>query len=382
MKPEHPSVPIPVAPTHCRAVLALAFLVAFPCVGLAQDPPRVRRVEVPIPIESNENASDEPATEARAAPRDEPTVRVHDCGDLVRDEGDTEAASASLDALANFVRRWAQPQITRDGDVKTLRGRYLVVLAGRESHAWTEALLTSLRGRGGARGEMLLIEGRWLEIAPDAYEQYVAPLVGGEFVQDENGVATAAPSALLDGDAGAERLCASLIAEGRADVLQSPRVLVWPMQRATVTTGEETSYIKDFEIEKVDDTTIANPVVDTLFDGMQLDVQVGRLPDGTFGVHVRSEISELESLTRHSVDLAANPDVVRRFPGLPSTKVWIQLPVVTRSQFESDVRMPDDSTFVVVLPGTKDARRRVMLLHVEAVAPDLEPDVLEPRRGR
>ena len=59
----------------------------------------------------------------------------------------------------------------------------------------------------------------------------------------------------------------------RIQNITSPRITVYNTQRANVQVLNQVSYVQDYEVEIAQNSNIANPVVQTIQDGIVLDVR-------------------------------------------------------------------------------------------------------------
>ena len=153
--------------------------------------------------------------------------------------------------------------------------------------------------------------------------------------------------------------------EDGADVLSAPKLVTLPVQRGSLSAGETISYVKDYDVRRVGEAIIADPVIDTLQAGISLTTLVADLPDGRIGLSVGADIYKLLDMPKYDVDLAEA--VGADFPGLKSTKVWIQLPSGESTQVDLDVRIPDGATIMLALPNKIDGKWQVLAVSVSSV---------------
>jgi hypothetical protein len=102
----------------------------------------------------------------------------------------------------------------------------------------------------------------------------------------------------------------------------------------------QTAYVKDFTLERQGDLMIADPVVDTVWDGNQVDVIAAWQPDGLLGLAVDVHLQELQKpIPTFTTTLVA---------GLPP--VQIQLPRVTGVRLRQTAVLGADSLAVLAAP--------------------------------
>lgn len=164
--------------------------------------------------------------------------------------------------------------------------------------------------------------------------------------------------------------------KGFGESITSPTLQVYNTQRANVRVTSQTAYIKDYEVEVVENATIADPIIGTISDGIVFDVRPVIDPDTReINVDVRVELS---TLTRPIREFEA------KVAGQPVT---IQLPEVNYSRFGSSevVIRPGEAGFMIsglkqiVREEGKEPRRRNV--EVWCLVQIVEPGAAEPVSG-
>lgn len=131
---------------------------------------------------------------------------------------------------------------------------------------------------------------------------------------------------------------------GRARTLISPRLSAYNTQRSNIAIINQVPYIRDFEVQSAAASAIANPVMDTILDGIVLEVVPTISNDRRFiTVEVQPTIAEL---------LLPIPTFVTTLG--PSSAVTIQIPELRVQSAKTTVRVPDGGA--VVIGGLKTAR--------------------------
>lgn len=156
----------------------------------------------------------------------------------------------------------------------------------------------------------------------------------------------------------------------KARVLTAPRLSAFNTQRANITIVNQIPYIQDFEIGTATSAAIANPVVDTILDGMVLDVKPTVSNDRRFiTIEVQPTVAELVlPIPTFTTTLG------------PTSSVTIQIPEIKLQTVQTTVRVPDGGA--VVIAGLKTVRDK----YIESGVPILSDipllGILFKRQGR
>lgn len=305
------------------------------------------------------------------------------------------------DALGDLIRETIDPVVWDEGgDVQYREGGILIVKAPKETHAKIRDLLDGLRATGGITVSLetrfITVEDNFLQdIGVDvrslgdnsggvgiggkgSTEPFDDVLAGN--VNAPAGIGSGAQSGvfyniahhgdirgraenLLDvalgrsglltnsggaaiqatylDDAQAEMILRAVEKSTRSTVVVAPKITVYNHERANVTVLNQVSYIQDFDVEIAQAAQIGDPIVQTLRDGVILDV------------------TPIVSADRKYVTLELRPTVallqrpIRTFPttlgnGPP---VIIQLPELQIQRVRTTVTMPDGG--ILLLGGLK-----------------------------
>lgn len=153
---------------------------------------------------------------------------------------------------------------------------------------------------------------------------------------------------------GREPLVQRLLA-AKGDRIQAPKILLGPASRTgTISVGEQTAYIRDFHVEHDPrtQTTVVDPVIDVVFDGLFLEIRVTPLERGTLGASVDLKLSEvIQPIPTREIEISPH--------GSPVT---IQEPDVRTTSVRTRVRMPDGHTAVLLAPDPEGEGDLVLLL--------------------
>lgn len=156
----------------------------------------------------------------------------------------------------------------------------------------------------------------------------------------------------------------------KARVLTAPRLSAFNTQRANITIVNQIPYVQDFELNSATSAAIANPVIDTILDGMVLDVKPTVSNDRRFiTIEVQPTVAELVlPIPTFTTTLG------------PTSSVTIQIPEIRLQTVQTTVRVPDGGA--VVIAGLKTVRDK----WVESGVPILSDipllGILFKRQGR
>jgi hypothetical protein len=247
-------------------------------------------------------------------------LQLYDVRDLVERVG-------SADVLVERLRHGLD-----EGSSMVAQGEGVIVVKTRpRSHADLQRTLMALRQDA---SEMIRIETR-VVTAP-----LTAPL-GREVSAARPGdvVAIEDPIAALEG----------WIAAGDAQILTAPALSCFPKQRASVHAGREISFVADFDVEVAQSAFIADPIVQNIYAGVQIELVPAIATGGVARVAVHATSTDVD-LETFSMRLGAQGEPVQ-----------IQIPAMTRTEVRRAVDVPDGGTVVVRLGDDRESRRFVIL---------------------
>jgi len=151
------------------------------------------------------------------------------------------------------------------------------------------------------------------------------------------------------GDPG--RAVADSIAAGDVEVVTSPLLSCYPDQRAPVQVGREISFVADYDVEVAQSPTspIADPIIDQVFEGVDVELVPSVPKDGRVlvSVHVTTTQVELEPF--------------RTTLGAFTEPVEIQIPSVFRTELDRAIDAADGAVTVIRIGDDRDARRFLVL---------------------
>ena len=172
--------------------------------------------------------------------------------------------AAVLARLAEFLRTFATPPLTAADDAQVLAGRWLAVLGRPEQVASIERIVTAAQQR---REDLIEVTVRIAEMPATTFATVVAPRLpkpAADAAQQQQ------QQAVLDRAATAALHAALQAAD--ATIVSGPRLVTMPLQQGDLLVGRQVSYVKDFTASVAGGQFIADPVIDTVFDGLQVKV--------------------------------------------------------------------------------------------------------------
>jgi len=123
----------------------------------------------------------------------------------------------------------------------------------------------------------------------------------------------------------------------RIEEISAPRLTVYDTQRANVSVMTQNSYVQDFDVEIAQAAAIGDPIVQTIRDGIILDVRPIVSADRRFiTMELRPTVADLvRPIPTFLTSLATGPPVV------------IQVPEIEISRVRTTVTMPDGGTLML-----------------------------------
>lgn len=259
--------------------------------------------------------------------------------------GDAWAGGESpLQRLATFLREQVEPPLGANHDIRPL-GRHSLALLVQDAQAtWVERRLADARA---AKGTVILVETHICDVPHEAYRRLVQRFLGA------NAAAQKVQTAVMTAT-DAEQLRQGLMETDSCNLLTAPRVAVRPLMVASLQIGEDVSYVKDFTVTQVDGKPIADPIVDTVFDGTRIEVIATQIAPGQIGL---SYDMLTQALTRPIPEFKTK---------LGTTKdLTVQLPNTQGQRIRQSVALREDAA---ALMATQTSTGRHVLAFVSARA--------------
>jgi hypothetical protein len=283
--------------------------------------PKLGVVENRVP-----NESSEAAMKRAAAP--EPTP------------AELEARSAANAALlVDILRRDMQPPLPAKADaLRCVATGALMANLTPEQHAWTGSFLQRLRKFDG----IVEVEVRVIE--------------GPAGVMQEWGIA---PNSVLTNTAALTALEERIKQSSRFDLLVAPRLMVLPLQRASLSTLNDVSFVRDWSVEIVepDQREIAVPLIGVIHEGLAVDVRA--IPIQVDEIRLDLELQQCE--VKRPIRTASVP------LGRDKHPVEIGLPEAEVSRQKTSLALKSGTSIVLISPMMGKSTEQVLIVSARRV---------------
>ncbi len=238
---------------------------------------------------------------------------------------DPVALSAPPIDTASFLRSFLEPPLGAGDDLQVLGGRWLTLLGRPAQAAALEALLASAAEFA---QDFVEVEIEVLVVPKATFESCCArPLAAG---RRDN----AARWQLAMSHDDADTMLAAARAANASEIV-GPRLTTSPLQAAVLQIAHQISYIKDFTVSRTTDGVIADPVVDTVVDGITAEVRALPLRSDVVAVACKLRVQQVEQpIAEYETTIAEKQ------------KVKVQLPRVSGIEFEQTARLRTDERVV------------------------------------
>ena len=182
------------------------------------------------------------------------------------------------DTIADMIREYVQPDSwdeLRSASIEYRNG-ILVVTHTARVHEEIAAFLAELRSRAASQ---LTIDVRGIRLSGADLDAVLGDA-----------------SALVVSEDGERRL-AKLLEEGRATVLFAGAVQCVNTQRVNLTELTRRSYVQDYDVEIAEASSIADPIVQVLEEGVVVDVRPFLAGNGELAIlEVRADLAHLDGM--------------------------------------------------------------------------------------
>ncbi len=242
-------------------------------------------------------------------------------------------------SLAHCLRSFIQPALLRNEDVQIVGGSHLVATARPEQHAWIVRFLEGQRLR---LPEQIFIETKILTIEALRF----ASLEIGDQPR------------IFSGGAELENFRKSLAEDndGIIDEVIAPKLITFGLQDFQMYVTKPITYVKDFDVEIVDGAILADPVLETIEDGIRFGGRVVNLGDGVIGVFCKLTLTKVEQPIQ----------IVEIELGDTGLKGEIQLPKIEKLEIDATAVIPDSGA--AIFPGPEiDGRHTLVLISVKVI---------------
>jgi hypothetical protein len=250
-------------------------------------------------------------------------------------EGQRQLTIAAAADLATMITAYITPSLDEfPGQIRSMAGSSLVAHCTPAQQLWVQAFLQQQRVDRG----VITVKAQLLAVAPDTFaelgyasERFFAPLETGQ------------QEALLAGleDAGVQWLAA-------------PALSTLPRQRGELKVIKEQSFIVDWRLHVVQpgDRKVAVPIIETVQEGLVVNVQAVLLPDGTYGLGLYLEHTEIEQPVE-TMEAVLDEDL----PPVEMTLLTLQI-----FSIDTTVVMPSGSQVLFVSSNSSNRKDVAVLL--------------------
>lgn len=240
--------------------------------------------------------------------------------------------------LATSVRELVRPPFDSDHHALTvLEGGRLALVGSSEQHAWLGGVLDAMRDFSG----YVDYQGRILKLPSGVLAEL--GLASGAFLAD----------------AQVELLLEGTEQRGNVDLISMPRVTFKPLQSAQLSVLSEIPYIADFERTEVSGETVLDPVIETVQEGLLLELRAVPLADGRLALACRLE---------NTVVSRPIPQFSTTFGGKLGEAVVVQLPEVRMLRAEGRFDLWPTEHVLLVAPDEEGDSETAVLMQVRRLS--------------
>lgn len=205
-----------------------------------------------------------------------------------------DAAKHAVKVLRQFV----EPALRDGDDIQAMGEHWVAVLADAERIASVERLFQAAKAH---RNDLLTIEVQILNFTAEKFRKHLRD----DLVKVERGTTEIGTGHLNDTSTVTGNTFESVIPKDKAKAflkkargaasqsLAAPKISVKPLQRASVSVVNQTSYIRDFTVERNNHQVVADPVVGVVWDGHKSEMCATFLPGGRIGLSCSVHFQEL-----------------------------------------------------------------------------------------
>lgn len=216
---------------------------------------------------------------------------------------------ASWDAsIAGLLRAHVEPPLGAGDDLTVLGGRWLALLGRPAQIASLERLLDHAAAH---RQALVDTATHVVRMPATTFDRMLRPklVARTDAAGKVLGFETVVPAA------NAAALLTEVTQATGAEVVTAPRLLSSPLQRCSLQIVRQIPFVKDFELERQGDRLVAEPIVETTWDGVQSDLCAVLLADGLIAVHcdVRTQ-TVVEPIAEFTTDLGTGVPVTIQLP--------------------------------------------------------------------
>lgn len=256
-------------------------------------------------------------------------------------EGERQRAINAAADLATMISAYITPSFDEfPGQVRSMAGSSLVAHCTPAQQLWVQAFLQKQRADRG----VITVKAQVLSVEPGTFAKL--------------GYSSKTTITMLETEQQ-EALLAELEDAG-VQWLTAPALSTLPRQRGELKIVNEQSFIVDWLLHVVQpgDRKIADPIIETVQEGLVVSMQAVPLPEGTYGLALFLEHTEIEQPVE-TMELVLDEELDP-----------LEMTLLTRHLFTVDttVVMPSGSQALFVASGTRKRHEVAVLLSLSASA--------------
>lgn len=248
-------------------------------------------------------------------------------------------------AIAALLGALVEPALGKGDALQPLGEHFLVLLGSAEQAASLDRMFAAAAAR---RGNGIEVEIRFLKLTEAAFDKVAKPRL--KPVGDE----TAGRYQQVLRQVDAAPVVAAIV-EAAGEQLDAPRLLVWPLDRASVAFKKQISYIKDFTLTAKDGSFLADPVVDVVWDGNETIVTAALLQGGMIGLSCDATFQEVRQPMQNfeTTLVAGTPPVTIQLPQTTTVRLRQTSVVGSGDAVMLASRKPDGTFLVAIVTATE-----------------------------
>ncbi len=189
-------------------------------------------------------------------------------------------------------------------------GNWLVVLQAPEVHQEIAGWAARERETIARNTELIQTEVRVFTLGKDADE--VLERYGFSPIEPNGGsgpeVAADPARAVLYSTSGAD--LDGLFADSEIVTISAPRIMTYAGEKGSISITNRRAYVKDYEVYYLESAVVADPIIDTVADGLHVDLEASVIDHDRLEVDASVHVSKLHEMFEAEVLLDTNLDPV------------------------------------------------------------------------
>lgn len=258
---------------------------------------------------------------------------------------ETARRASVMSSLESAIQRHLLPAWDRNRNVSQSVGdKVLAVAAVGPQHEWIAAFLANLRERGVAQ---VLVTMMLCEVPRGTLKA----------------LEIESPIARLENDAAFEGTLKKIQLAPGCSLISSPKLLCNEFQRGSIGIADQIAYVKEWEVKLIEPQKqlLADPIVDTIQEGYELQTESVPLPGNRYGLHLRFERSSIaRPIPTKKITIATDP----------VGEVEISLPEVTRVSLETSLLFDEGSSAIFATPANDEVHDLLVIVTLKKVTGD------------